>query len=57
VNRRTEQARQMVMRHNEQRQRVANAERVAVPKHTPAESERPHYDFKPVQSQRTGIGL
>jgi conjugative relaxase-like TrwC/TraI family protein len=57
MNRRTEQARQMVMRHNEQRQRVANAERVAVPNHTPAESERPHFDFKPVQSRRTGIGI
>jgi conjugative relaxase-like TrwC/TraI family protein len=57
VNRRTEQARQMVMRHNEQRQRVANAERVAAPRHTPAESERPHYDFKPGQSQKTGIGI
>jgi conjugative relaxase-like TrwC/TraI family protein len=57
VNRRTEQARQMVMRHNEQRQRVANAERVAAPRHTPAESERPHFDFNPVQFQRTGIGI
>jgi conjugative relaxase-like TrwC/TraI family protein len=57
VNRRTEQARQMVMRHNEQRRRVANAEGVAAPRHTTAESERPHYDSKPAQSQRTGIGI
>jgi conjugative relaxase-like TrwC/TraI family protein len=57
VNRRTEQMRRMVIRHNEQRQRVANAERVVSPRHAPAESERQHFDFKPVQSQRTGIGL
>jgi conjugative relaxase-like TrwC/TraI family protein len=57
VIRRTEQIRRIVIRHNEQRQRVANAERMASPRHTPAESERPHFDFKPVQSQRTGIGI
>jgi hypothetical protein len=57
VNRRTEQMRRMVIRHNEQRQRVANAERVASPRHTPAESEHPYYDFKPIQAQRTGIGI
>jgi hypothetical protein len=57
VNRRTEQMRRMVMRHNEQRQRVANAERMASPRHTPAESVHPHYDFKPTQSHRAGIGI
>jgi conjugative relaxase-like TrwC/TraI family protein len=57
VNRRTEQMRRMVIRHNEQRRRVANAERVVSPRHTPTESEHPHYDFKPVQFQRTGIGI
>jgi hypothetical protein len=53
VNRRTEQARQIVMRHDAERQRIENAERTAVP----AQLERPRLDFTPVQSQRTGIGI
>jgi conjugative relaxase-like TrwC/TraI family protein len=57
VNRRTEQARQMVKRHNEQRQRVANAQRVAPSRHAPDESERSQINFNPIQSQRTGIGI
>jgi nucleoside-triphosphatase THEP1 len=57
VNRRTEQARQMVMRHERERQRIEKAERMAVPKQSPTLSERPHLDFTPVQSQRTGIGI
>jgi hypothetical protein len=57
VNRRTEQMRRTVMRHKSQRQRVANAERVVSPRHASVESERPHFDFNPVQSQRTGIGI
>jgi hypothetical protein len=57
VNRRTEQARQMVMRHERERQRIEKAERMAMPKQSPTLSERPHLDFTPVQSQRTGIGI
>jgi hypothetical protein len=57
VNRRTEQARQMVMRHTAERQRVEKAESIATPQQAPAHSERPHIDFTPVQSQRTGIGI
>jgi conjugative relaxase-like TrwC/TraI family protein len=57
VNRRTEQMRQMVRRHDHHRQRASITESVSGPRHTPAESERPHYDFSPVQSRRTGIGI
>ena len=57
VNRRTEQMRQMVRRHDRQRQRASIAESVSGPRQTPAESARPHYDFSPVPSQRTGIGI
>jgi len=57
VNRRTEQARQMVIRHERERQRIEKAERLAVPKQSPTLSERPHLDFTPVQSQRIGIGI
>jgi conjugative relaxase-like TrwC/TraI family protein len=57
VNRRTEQARQMVMRHTAERQRMEKAERIATPRQSPTPSERPHIDFTPVQSQRTGIGI
>ena len=57
VNRRTEQMRQMVRRHDQHRQRASIKESVAGPRHTPAESERPHYDFSPVQSQKTGLGI
>ena len=57
VNRRTEQMRQMVRRHDQQRQRASITESESGPRHTPAELEHPHYDFSPVQSQRTGIGI
>jgi hypothetical protein len=57
VNRRTEQARQMVMRHNAQRQRIANAVRVTTSRYATAELERPRLNFNSVQSQRTGIGV
>jgi hypothetical protein len=57
VNRRTEQAREMVMRHNKQCQRIANAVHVTTPKYAPAESERPRLNFNSVQSQRTGVGI
>ena len=52
VNRRTEQARQIVMRYNAERQRVENAERVAVPRESATPAERPRLNFEPVQSQR-----
>jgi hypothetical protein len=57
VNRRAEQMRQMVRRHDQHRQRASITKSVAGPRLTPAESERPNYDFSPVQSQRTGIGI
>ena len=57
VNRRTEQARQMVMRRTAESQRIEKTERIATPRQSPAYSERPHFDFTPVQSQRTGIGI
>ena len=57
VNRRTEQIRQMVRRHDQHRQRASITESVSGSRHTLAESERPHYDFSPLQSQRTGIGI
>ena len=57
VDRRTEQARQIVMRHERERQRIEKAARVAVPKQSPVLSERPRLDFTPAQSQRTGIGI
>jgi ATP-dependent exoDNAse (exonuclease V) alpha subunit len=57
VNLRTEQARQMVMRHNAERQRVENAKRVAVPRESVIPAERPRLNFEPVQSQPIGIGM
>jgi ATP-dependent exoDNAse (exonuclease V) alpha subunit len=57
VSRRTQQMRHMVRRHNQFRQRASDTESVTGQRPTPAESERPHYDFSPVQSQRTGIGI
>ncbi|MCE0521373.1 MAG: relaxase domain-containing protein [Methylacidiphilales bacterium] len=57
VNRRTEQARQIVVRYNAERQRVENAERVAVPRESITPDERPRLNFEPIQSQRTGIGI
>ena len=57
VNRRREQMPQMVRRHDQHRQRASITESVSGPRHTPAESERPHYNLSPVQSQRAGIGI
>ncbi len=57
VNRRNEQARQMVMRYDPERQRVENVERVAVPRESAAPAERPRLNFKPAPSRRIGIGL
>jgi conjugative relaxase-like TrwC/TraI family protein len=57
VNRRTEQARQIVIRHNAERQRVENAERVAVPRESVTPAERTRLNFEPVQSQRMRIGI
>jgi hypothetical protein len=57
VNRRTEQARQIVIRHERERQRIDKAARVAVTKQSPILSESPRLDFTPVPSQRTGIGI
>jgi len=57
MNRRTEQARQMVMRHHEQRQRVEKAARMAASRQSTSPSVSPSLDFKPVQSQRIGIGM
>jgi hypothetical protein len=57
VNRRTQQMRHMVRRHDQHHQRASITESVSGPRHTPTESERPHYDFSPVQSQRTGISI
>jgi conjugative relaxase-like TrwC/TraI family protein len=57
ITRRTERARQMVIRHNAERQRVENAERVTVPRESITPAERPHLNFDPIQSQRTGIGI
>jgi hypothetical protein len=57
VNRRTEQARQMVMRHEQERERIQRAECVAVPRESVTPAERPRLNFEPVQSQRIGIGI
>ena len=57
ITRRTEQARQTVMRHNAERQRVENAERVTVPRESITPAERPPLNFEPILSQRTGIGI
>ncbi len=57
VNRRTEQARQMVIRHEQERERIERAERIATPRQSVTPAERPHLNFEPVQSRRIGIGL
>jgi hypothetical protein len=57
INRRSEQARQMVMRYDGERQRVANAERVAVPRESITPAERPRFNFEPIQSPRIRVGL
>jgi len=57
VNRRTEQARQMVMRHEQERERIEKTERIATPRQSVTPAERPQLNFEPVQSQRMGIGI
>ncbi len=57
VNRRTEQARQMTLRHTAKRQRVENAERVTVPRESITPAERPRFNFEPIQFQRTVMGI
>jgi len=57
VNRRTEQARQIVMRHEQECERIEKAERIATPRQSVSPAERPRLNFEPVQSQRIGIGL
>jgi ATP-dependent exoDNAse (exonuclease V) alpha subunit len=57
VNRRTEQARQMVMRHEQERERIERAERIATSRQSVTPAARPRLNFEPVQSQRMGIGL
>jgi len=57
VNRRTEQARQIVMRHEQERERIEKAERIATPRQSVTPAERPRLNFEPVQSRRIGIGL
>ncbi len=47
ANRRTEQA----------RQRIEKAERIPTPRQSVTPAERPHLDFTPIHSQRTGIGI
>jgi hypothetical protein len=57
VNRRTEQARQMVIRHEQECERIARAERIATPRQSVTPAERPRLNFEPVQSRRIGIGI
>jgi ATP-dependent exoDNAse (exonuclease V) alpha subunit len=57
VNRRTEQARQMVIRHEQERERIEKAERIATPRQSVTPAERPQLNFEPVQSQRMRIGI
>ena len=57
VNRCTEQARQMVIRHEQERERIEKSERIVPPQQSVTPAHRPRLDFTPVQSQRTGIGI
>jgi hypothetical protein len=57
VNRRTEQARQMVIRHEQECERIEKIERIVTPRQSVAPAERPRLNFEPVQSRRIGIGL
>jgi ATP-dependent exoDNAse (exonuclease V) alpha subunit len=57
VNRRAEQARQIVMRHEQECERVEMAECIATPRQSVAPAERPRLNFEPVQSQRMRIGI
>ena len=55
VNRRTEQARQIVMRYNAVRERAENAERMAVPRESVTPAELPRLNFEPAQRMRMGL--
>ena len=57
ANRRTEHARQMIMRHNAERERIEKAERIPTPRQSVTPVERPRLDFTPIHSQRTGMGI
>jgi len=57
VNRRSEQARQIVMRYNAECERIDNTQRVAAPRESVKPAERPRLNFEPLQSQRMGIGI
>jgi conjugative relaxase-like TrwC/TraI family protein len=53
----TEQARQMIMRRETERQRIEKAKRIAMLRQSVASAERPRIDFTHSHSQRTGIGI
>ena len=57
VDRRTEQARQIIIRNEAERQRIEKSERIATPRQSVTPAERPRFDFTPIHSQRTGIGM
>ena len=57
VDRRSEQARQIVMRYNAERQRIEKVERIPSPRQSVTPAEHPRLNFETTQSQRTGIGL
>jgi hypothetical protein len=57
VNRRTEQARQINLRQEAERQRIERIERIVTMRQAPAPAESPRLDFTPVQSQRMGMGI
>jgi len=57
VSSRNEQARQMVMRHEQERERIDKTERIVTPRQSVAPAKRPRLNFDPVQSQRMGIGI
>jgi len=57
VNSRTEQTRQINLRHEAERQRIERAERIAPIRQRAVAAESPRLDFNPVQSQRLGTGI
>jgi conjugative relaxase-like TrwC/TraI family protein len=57
VNRPTEQARQINLRHEAERQRIERVERIVTMRQAPAPAEASRLDFTPVQSQRMGMGI
>ena len=57
INRRNEQARQIVMRYNAECERVDNTQRMAVPRESAMPTEQTRLNFEPIQSQRMGIGI